>query len=311
MASLEKAERLGGFTLLGIPVLDAAVFALDNYARWELLVRLHDALPSFLLNPIFIFGCLCLGIYLLDSSYSHQFERIATKSSSLVGVEKYREEKAHGLLRPFLWMCCGVAFVTPLVALAYSLAYKGTPPLIPLPVPLALAYTKTPTQIAAPRATQRPSQSCPNGICIGGNNAGNPSVINNYGPPQRRLTQPEIQTLATLHHTPLDLIVWANAGDKNAWNLGEDICMALRDGAHWRVAQKNCVEAMIPGEASSGIDLAVFVNPLDMQKIDQSTTRIYLEGVTPLVTKLRSFGLSVFVGPSDKVPKNFVKIVME
>src|SRR4029077_7525429 len=33
-----------------------------------------------------------------------------------------------------------------------------------------------------PPAIQTPTQSCPNGICIGGNNQGNPTV-NNYGPP--------------------------------------------------------------------------------------------------------------------------------
>ena len=67
MAS-ERFERIGGFTLLGIPVFDSAVFALDNYARLELLVRLRDVLPAFVVNPTFIVLCLFLGILLLDQS---------------------------------------------------------------------------------------------------------------------------------------------------------------------------------------------------------------------------------------------------
>ncbi len=98
----EEAERIGGFTLLGIPVFDAAVFALDNYARLELLVRLHDAIPPFLANPVFIFICLCIGIALLDRSYKRQIERTAGQPSKLVGVETYRQVKDGGLIRPFL-----------------------------------------------------------------------------------------------------------------------------------------------------------------------------------------------------------------
>jgi hypothetical protein len=314
MASVEQAERIGGFTLLGIPVLDSAIFALDNYARVELLVRLHDVLPSFLTNPIFVFVCLCLGIALLDRSYKQQMKRISSRHSVLVGVDSYRDEKAHGLLWPFLFVCGGIVIATPLLALAYSLAYKGTAPVVRLSPssPTSICRTADCFPHPKPPIYSPPKQNCPNGgICIGGNNTGNASVTNNYGPTQRRLTETENQALATLDSPPLDLEVLANAGDKKAWNLGEDICKALRDGAHWRVAEHNCVEAMIPGEASSDFDLAVFLNPRDIEIMDMRNVRVHIEGVNPLVTTLRSFGLSVFVGPSEKVPKNFVKIVME
>jgi hypothetical protein len=124
----ERAERIGGFTLIGFPVFESAVFFLDNYARLELLVRLRDVLPPFLLNPVFMFVCLCFGIVLLDRSYKQQIKRMADRSSALVGVEPYRQGKVRGLVWPFFWMCIGVVLITPLLALAYSLVYKGVPP---------------------------------------------------------------------------------------------------------------------------------------------------------------------------------------
>jgi hypothetical protein len=68
----EQLERFSGFTLLSLPVFESAVFALDNCARLELLVRLHDVLPAFLLNPVLMFLCLCVGIVLLDKSYKQR-----------------------------------------------------------------------------------------------------------------------------------------------------------------------------------------------------------------------------------------------
>lgn len=125
----ERTERVVGFTLLGVPVFDAAIFALDNYTRLELLVKLHEVLPAFLLNPVFIFVCLCLGIVLLDRSYKQQIKRLSSESSGLVGVEAYRQNKTQGLIRPFLLVCLLVLLLTPALAIIYSLAYKGTPPM--------------------------------------------------------------------------------------------------------------------------------------------------------------------------------------
>ncbi len=52
MAVEETSERLGGAVFLSVPAFDFFVYALDNYARLELLVTLHDKLSAFLVSPL-------------------------------------------------------------------------------------------------------------------------------------------------------------------------------------------------------------------------------------------------------------------
>ncbi len=143
-------------------------------------------------------------------------------------------------------------------------------------------------------------------VQIGGSD--NQSQINCV-PQARRLTDEEKTRLGSLTNTPLDLIVWAHGEDKNAWNLGQDICLALRN-AGWRIQHPECVDAMIGPPLGGNVDMAVFLNPSDMDLVDATHTRVHLPGVSQLVNILRSFGLSVGLSPSEKVPPKFVKIVM-
>jgi hypothetical protein len=136
-----------------------------------------------------------------------------------------------------------------------------------------------------------------------------PQTINNYAPPARRLTDQEKAQLASLTNTPLDLMVWAHGEDKNAWNLGQDICLALRN-AGWRIQHPECVEVMVGPPLGGNVDMAIFLNPVDIQQIDATKMRVHIPGVSQLLNILHSFGLTVAVAPSDKVPPKFVKLVM-
>jgi hypothetical protein len=143
-------------------------------------------------------------------------------------------------------------------------------------------------------------------VQIGG--SGNQAQTNCV-PQARRLSDQEKAELASLSNTPLDLIVWAHGDDKNAWNLGQDICFALRS-AGWRIQHPECVEVMIGPPLEGNINVAIFLNPAEIEWIDGTQMRVHLEGVGQLVNVLRSFGLSVVVSPSEKVPPKFVKLVM-
>jgi hypothetical protein len=121
-------ERIGGVGLLGVPTFDFFVWALDTYTRGELLVELHEHLPRFLLNPAFSFLCMCAGLGLLYLSTKRHLQRILATPAKLVGVDEYRKNEMPGWLLPLLWVFVSAAVITPLLALAYSLAYKGNPP---------------------------------------------------------------------------------------------------------------------------------------------------------------------------------------
>ncbi len=232
MASAEKVERIGGFTLLGIPVFDASVFALDNYARLELLVRLHSVLPAFLSNPLFVLLCVLLALFLLERSHKHQLERLAN-SSGLVGVESYRQDKRSSLLWSFLWVCLPVLLVTPLLAIAYSLAYKGNPPVdahIPAPsVPICKTADCFPPRLKAKVVPLPPMTiNAPNGIGISGGHVENPTV-NNFAPPQRSLSAEQgnqLKGLATSLPKSVSIMVHA-IDDPEAIEFAQQIYRAI------------------------------------------------------------------------------------
>src|SRR5437879_5756944 len=81
MPLLEKSERFVGAAFLGIPALDAFVWVLDNYARLELLVTLHDRLPHFLTNPVTTFICMCIGLMFLYFSHKEQLNRLSEEGT--------------------------------------------------------------------------------------------------------------------------------------------------------------------------------------------------------------------------------------
>jgi hypothetical protein len=173
MASLEKAERFGGVGLLGVPTFDFFVWVLDNYARGELLMNLREQLPPWLLNPAFVFLCMCGGLGLLYLSHQQQLRRILTRASTLVDVEQYRNKERPGWLLPLLWVALGALIATPVLALAYSLAYKGsTPsPLQAHSIPPTICKTADCFPLPKPKTKTSPSiitsLNCPNGVCAG------------------------------------------------------------------------------------------------------------------------------------------------
>jgi hypothetical protein len=133
MPSVEQSERIGGAAFLGVPALDFFVWALDNYARIELLMRIHNQLPSFLVSPTTQFVCLCIGLGLLYLSHKRQLRRVTVAASTerrLVdtsGVEYSTIENPKWLIP--VGIAFGLALVAaPILAIGYSLAYKGTPP---------------------------------------------------------------------------------------------------------------------------------------------------------------------------------------
>jgi hypothetical protein len=172
MASLEKTERISGVGLLGVPTFDFCVWALDTYGRGELLMELHGHLPKLLLNPAIAFLCMCAGLGLLYASHKQQLQRILTEPSQLVGVDKYRKQEKPGWLLPLVLVFAAAVIVAPLLAVAYSVAYKGTPPEPPHLFAHAICKTvdcfpppPKPTIKTAPAVINSPT--CPNGVCAG------------------------------------------------------------------------------------------------------------------------------------------------
>jgi hypothetical protein len=191
MASLEQAERLGGVGLLGVPTFDFFVWALDNYARGELLMNLREQLPPWLVNPAFVFVCMCGGLALIYLSHQQQLRRILARPSQLVDVEQYRGTQRPGWLLPLLWVAFGALVAAPVLALAYSLAYKGTAPApqAHLKVPPICKTADCFPPRPQPTVVQKPSvinsPNCPKGICPTAPNFGTQTVYN--APPSRLL----------------------------------------------------------------------------------------------------------------------------
>jgi len=186
MASLERAERFGGVGLLGVPTFDFFVWALDNYARGELLMNLREQLPPWLLNPACVFGCMCSGLALLYLSHQRQLQRILARPSPLVDVDQYRSKEHPGWLRPLLWVVVGALIAAPALALAYTLAYKGTVPLqahlqAPPICKTVDCFPPRPKSVI-PKSQPPTVINAPNGIGIAGGQVTNPTV-NNYGAP--------------------------------------------------------------------------------------------------------------------------------
>jgi hypothetical protein len=76
------------------------------------------------------------------------------------------------------------------------------------------------------------SQNCPNGICIGGDNSGNPTVTNNFAPPQRRLTPDQHNGLASCLHRAAASSVFIAYAQHNfeAQTYSDDFVSALTEG---------------------------------------------------------------------------------
>lgn len=175
MPSLEESERYGGAAFLGVPAFDGFIWMLDNYARLELLVKLHDQLPAFLVNPATAFICTCIGLVLLYLSNARQLRRVGTTSSEprLVDTSEteYRRIERPKWLVPVLIVFALALIATPIMAVGYSLAYKGTPPSeVASPQPPYFAFSKTmkPSMAQAPFHIEQHTQG-PNSPNVVGN----------------------------------------------------------------------------------------------------------------------------------------------
>jgi hypothetical protein len=133
MSAVETSERISGAALLSVPAFEFFVWGLDNYARLELAVKLHDALPPFLLNPATGFICMCLGLALLYVSQREHMARIVEAAQT--GKVLDSTGKVIGREVTIVWpKTVGIMFFLALIAaailaIAYSLAYKGMPPI--------------------------------------------------------------------------------------------------------------------------------------------------------------------------------------
>ncbi len=190
--SIERSEQIGGAVFLSIPAFDSFVWALDNYARIELLVRLRDHLPPFLTSPVTGFICTCIGLTLLYLSSVRQLKRVNENASAARRVVDDSGAEYHSTEKPkwLLPVCIGFSIVllaTPILAVAYSLAYKGKAPLRPVgPPPPYFAYNKSELpKRQREKLTYIPPVMAiaPNGIANAAPNFGTQTVNNNAPEP--------------------------------------------------------------------------------------------------------------------------------
>lgn len=221
--SVEESQRVGGFLFLGVPFFDFIQWLLDTIGRWQLLVSIFDRLPPFLTSRPCMFGCMLIGVILLEASHRTQIRTI------LQDTEKGRRRilDSTGSDIPYRqgrkWILEGTAVVVvalvaiPLIAVHYDLSYKGAVPQTgSAPTPPFWAYQKpvnplerpprmhqppvpakqvqqnegssnTNTQIGTARA---PVAIAPGGFANAAPNMGT-QTLNNFGPPQPQYTATE------------------------------------------------------------------------------------------------------------------------
>jgi hypothetical protein len=186
MPTVERSERLGGLVVLGLPIFDGFVWLLDNYGRWELIVRLHNQLPAVLVNPVTVLLCVVGGFFLLHSSNARQLKRVASSATNRRLVDTSGAE-IYSVETPGWFIPGGIVFLvalvaTPIVAVVYSLAYKGfAPPPPHYPSPPVIAYLKSEQTTESAKKQESQTVTASGGsIAIGGNNNGS-AVVNNYG----------------------------------------------------------------------------------------------------------------------------------
>ncbi len=118
-----------------------------------------------------------------------------------------------------------------------TIPQSPTPTTTPKPTPRPQPRSKPPDS-NVPGPSQQNSggtntqvnQNCPGGVCIGGDNNGNPTV-NNYAPPQRRLTPDQRNALIGCLRSGAARVYVASAQHNfEAQTFGDDFVSALTDG---------------------------------------------------------------------------------
>jgi len=214
-------------------------------------MNLREQLPAWLMNPAFVFVCMCGGLGLLYLSHQRQLHRILTRPSQLVDVDQYRAKEHPGWLLPLISVALGALIAAPILAVAYSLAYSGTPPLqshLQLPPPICKTADCFPVRLKAASPAPPIVINAPGGIPIVGNNGtvNNPTVINQV--PKLELTPTEtivpsdepgfIKTLITVVPNkdvtpPFDVILKFDIPPKSVgvWIAGAGVISAGGPGA--------------------------------------------------------------------------------
>lgn len=257
MPFAEESERVGGAALLGVPAFDAFVWALDNYARIELLVRLHEHLPPFILSPVTSFVCMCVGLYLLHLSHQKHLKRMTPQPSARAlvdtsGMELRALEKPRWVL-PVVLVFLLALVATPILAIAYSLTDKGpSAPALAIPRPPLFAYFKTPNPTPQ-RTIPPPAVQAPYGIAIGGGNVTNPTVNNNFAPLSRSINpRDRLELVRSLSQTKGTGLVVYPVSDNEAANFAQVIYDILSD-AGWNMREQAPRPIMPQGKFPSGL----------------------------------------------------------
>jgi hypothetical protein len=159
--------------------------------------------------------------------------------------------------------------------------------------------------VAAPTTrSPRVEISAPNGIAIGGNNNGT-ATVNNLGPPSHRPTNQQRDLLASIlsAHTG-KITVWAVNSDNDAMLLGQDLYDVLK-ASGWQV-EGSGPEAVFQTQPSTA-DVYVFIHSEPGEQGSFSTRD---PAAVNLVKALKSLGLTLELGRSEKVPMGVLKIVV-
>ncbi|MGA9939621.1 MAG: hypothetical protein WBP92_15335 [Candidatus Acidiferrales bacterium] len=158
MASLEKAQRIGGAGLLSVPAFDFFAWLLDTYGRGDLLVSLHGHLPASLSNPGIGFLCMCGGLSLLYQADRRSLRPLKERDGRVLdslGAEYRKIGKPKWFLSVLTFFLIAMV-ATPLLAIYYSLRNEGDYPTRPAaPTPPYWAYQKTPAVKRGPTAATR------------------------------------------------------------------------------------------------------------------------------------------------------------
>ena len=312
MPSLEQSERVSGAAFLGIPAFDAFVWMLDYYARVELLVKLHGELPSFLLNPVTGFVCLCIGLGLLYSSNRRELRRIAESARNqrplldTFGTEVHSIEKPMWLLPVLAVFACALV-TTPIVAIAYSLAYKGKAPETPTaPRPPDFAYVKTekPKRLGPMSSAHNgPIAIAPQGIANAAPNFGNQTVNNT--PPARRLPEDRTAFISCLALKPGRFSIGALADNQEAYNYAQDWHDVLLAAA-WEIEHKDIPIQIfvIGGGMWSGMRINLHATaPNGLAITDNSPEKRFYSCITTV--PLGAVGTLI---PANDIPTGVVRI---
>jgi hypothetical protein len=161
------------------------------------------------------------------------------------------------------------------------------------------------SSVAAPTTrSPRVAISAPNGIAIGGNNNGT-ATVNNLGPPSRRPTSQQRDLLASILSAHAGKIkVWAVSSDNDAMLLGQDLYDVLK-ASGWQVGGSG-PEAVLQTQPSTA-DVYVFIHSEPGEQGSFSTRD---PAAVNLVKALKSLGLTLELGRSEKVPMGVLKIVV-